>query len=78
MGVDAGRRVAPRKILPYTGVGRVLVAPEFGKDDTAWISISEDGGVLESADMPVASGSNLVSERRAAVVAGVGAAITFR
>lgn len=66
------------QILPSSGSGRVLVAPESGKDETLWLSISEEGRVLESADMPVACGSNLACEHQTTVTGGLGAAITFR
>lgn len=66
------------QILPSSGSGRVLVAPQSGKDETLWLSISEEGRVLESADMPVACGSNLACEHQTTVTGGLGAAITFR
>ena len=66
------------QILPYSGSGRVLVVPGLGRDETLWLSISEEGKVLESADMPVACGSSLPCERRTTVTGSWGAAITFR
>lgn len=36
MGVDGRVAAGASQILPYTGVGRVLVAPEFGNDETHW------------------------------------------
>ena len=69
---------AASQILPYSGSVRALVVPGLGRDETLSLSISEEGKVLESADMPVACGSSLACERRTTVTGSLGAAITFR
>ncbi len=65
-------------ILPSSGPGRVLVIPESEKDETLWVSVSEDGAALESADMPVACSHSLACEAFTTVTGSMGAAMAFR
>lgn len=65
-------------ILPSSGSGRVLVIPESEKDKTLWVAVSEDGAVLESADMPVACNHSLACEAFSATTGSMGAAVAFR
>lgn len=66
------------QILPSSRSGRVLVAPEFGNDETLWLFVSEEGRVPDSADMPVACGADLACEHQTTVTGDLGAAVTFR
>lgn len=65
-------------MLPSSGSGRVLVIPESEKDKTLWVSVSEDGVELESADMPLDCGHNLACETYSTVTGSMGAAMAFR
>ena len=65
-------------ILPSSGPGRVLVIPEGEKDKTLWVSVSEDGVALRSADMPVACNHSLACEAYSTTTGSIGSALAFR
>lgn len=65
-------------ILPSSDPGRVLVIPEGEKDKILWVAVSEDGAVLESADMPVACNHRLACEAYSTTTGSRGAALAFR
>lgn len=69
------------QVLPSQGRGRVWLVPEAGKDSTLWMAVSGDGELVESVDMPVACGQDLIDllcEVFATSTGGTGAAFAFR
>lgn len=66
------------QVLPSQGRGRVWLVPEAGKDSTLWMAVSGEGESVESVDMPVACGHDLLCEVFATSTGGIGAAFAFR